>query len=136
MFISVLFALAEARNVFVTMLGKGISFRGSGSCIFLKIFLSFSSTTQQSSQNSSSLSPQNDSNSWLHGLDSPLIQDEGDNKKLKLRFDVSQYKPEEIVVKIDSDSVLHVSSLSFNWFSFAAMLWKLLKLERRRVGKT
>jgi hypothetical protein len=37
---------------------------------------------------------------WLDGLDSPLIQPDGaDNKMLKLRFDVSQYAPEEIIVK-------------------------------------
>ncbi|OQR67540.1 heat shock protein beta-1-like [Tropilaelaps mercedesae] len=34
------------------------------------------------------------------GMESPLIQDgAGGNKELKLRFDVSQYAPEEIVVK-------------------------------------
>ena len=32
-------------------------------------------------------------------INSPLIQEDGDNKVLKLRFDVSQYTPEEIVVK-------------------------------------
>nr|WBW88599.1 heat shock protein 27 [Pardosa pseudoannulata] len=36
---------------------------------------------------------------WLDGLSSPLIQDSDDGKKLRLRFDVSQYQPEEIVVK-------------------------------------
>jgi len=35
----------------------------------------------------------------LEGLNSPLIQDDGDGKSLKLRFDVSQYAPEEIVLK-------------------------------------
>ncbi|XP_016839873.1 alpha-crystallin A chain isoform X3 [Nasonia vitripennis] len=72
-------------------------------------FDSFKSTTtqQQSSQNSS-LSPQHDSNTWLDGLNSPLIQDEGDNKMLKLRFDVSQYTPEEIVVKtVDNKLLVH-----------------------------
>ena len=56
---------------------------------------------------------------WLHGLDSPLIKDNssaaaatanGDLKELKLRFDVSQYSPEEIVVKT-VDNKLLVSSL-------------------------
>ncbi|XP_043268523.1 alpha-crystallin B chain isoform X1 [Venturia canescens] len=66
-----------------------------------------SSTTQQSTQNSS-LSPQHDSRTWLDGLNSPLIQDEGDNKMLKLRFDVSQYTPEEIVVKtVDNKLLVH-----------------------------
>jgi len=45
--------------------------------------------------------------SWLSGLNSPLIQEDGDNKKLKLRFDVAQYTPEEIVVKT-VDNKLHV----------------------------
>lgn len=44
-------------------------------------------------------------------LNSPLIQDEGDGKSLKLRFDVSQYTPEEIVVKT-VDNKLLVSSPS------------------------
>lgn len=44
---------------------------------------------------------------WLSGLNSPLIQEDGDNKKLKLRFDVAQYTPEEIVVKT-VDNKLHV----------------------------
>ncbi|KAK0183126.1 hypothetical protein PV327_001196 [Microctonus hyperodae] len=68
-----------------------------------------STTTQQSSQQNSSLSPQqHDSRTWLDGLNSPLIQDEGDNKKLKLRFDVSQYTPEEIVVKtVDNKLLVH-----------------------------
>lgn len=37
--------------------------------------------------------------SWLSNLDSPLVQDSSDGKVLKLRFDVTQYAPEEIVVK-------------------------------------
>lgn len=67
--------------------------------------LNYSTTTQQSTQNSSSLSPQHD-HTWLDGLNSPLIQDEGDNKMLKLRFDVSQYTPEEIVVKTVDNKLL------------------------------
>ncbi|XP_032691015.1 alpha-crystallin A chain isoform X3 [Odontomachus brunneus] len=67
-----------------------------------------STTTQQSTQNSSSLSPQHDAHTWLDGLNSPLIQDEGDSKMLKLRFDVSQYTPEEIVVKtVDNKLLVH-----------------------------
>lgn len=45
---------------------------------------------------------------WLDGLDSPLIQDSDDGKVLKLRFDVTQYAPEEIVVKT-VDNRLQVS---------------------------
>ncbi|XP_015523854.1 alpha-crystallin B chain isoform X1 [Neodiprion pinetum] len=71
-------------------------------------FDTFSSkTTQEQSQNSS-LTPHHDSNTWLDGLDSPLIQDEGGNKSLKLRFDVSKYTPEEIVVKtVDNKLLVH-----------------------------
>nr|AIU47036.1 heat shock protein [Phenacoccus solenopsis] len=66
-----------------------------------------STTTQQHSSQNSSLSPTHDS-TWLDGLNSPLIQDEGDNKCLKLRFDVSQYTPEEIVVKtVDNKLLVH-----------------------------
>lgn len=65
-----------------------------------------STTTQQTTQNSSSLSPQHDAHTWLDGLNSPLIQDEGDSKMLKLRFDVSQYTPEEIVVKTVDNKLL------------------------------
>jgi HSP20 family molecular chaperone IbpA len=67
-----------------------------------------STTTQQSTQNSSLSPQQHDSRTWLDGLNSPLIQDEGDNKMLKLRFDVSQYTPEEIVVKtVDNKLLVH-----------------------------
>lgn len=36
---------------------------------------------------------------WLDNINSPLVQDGDDGKVLKLRFDVTQYAPEEIVVK-------------------------------------
>uniref|UniRef100_A0A4D5R9J2 Alpha-crystallin B chain n=1 Tax=Scolopendra viridis TaxID=118503 RepID=A0A4D5R9J2_SCOVI len=36
---------------------------------------------------------------WLDGLESPLIKEGDSGKEIKLRFDVSQYTPEEIVVK-------------------------------------
>jgi len=41
----------------------------------------------------------NQLNSWLDDINSPLVQDTSDGKQLKLRFDVTQYLPEEIVVK-------------------------------------
>lgn len=45
---------------------------------------------------------------WLDGLNSPLVQDTDDGKVLKLRFDVTQYAPEEIVVKtIDNRLQVH-----------------------------
>jgi len=41
-------------------------------------------------------------------ISSPLIQDDGDGKTLKLRFDVSQYSPEEIVLKtVDNKLLVH-----------------------------
>ena len=50
-----------------------------------------------------------DHSNWLHGLDSPLIQkSEEGQKELKLRFDVSQYQPEEIMVKtVDNKLLVH-----------------------------
>lgn len=39
-------------------------------------------------------------------MNSPLIQEDGDSKVLKLRFDVSQYAPEEIVVKTVDQKLL------------------------------
>lgn len=47
-------------------------------------------------------------------MNSPLIQEEGDSKVLKLRFDVSQYTPEEIVVKT-VDQKLLVRSVPDYW---------------------
>ncbi|XP_059079991.1 heat shock protein beta-1-like isoform X2 [Tigriopus californicus] len=46
---------------------------------------------------------------WLQGPKSPLIQDtEAGQKELKLRFDVSQYSPEEIMVKtVDNKLLVH-----------------------------
>ena len=46
------------------------------------------------------------SSDWLTGLHSPLIQEDGQEKKLKLRFDVAQYTPEEIVVKTVDNKLL------------------------------
>lgn len=86
------------------------------------------STTTQSTQNSS-LSPPHDS-AWLDGLNSPLIQDEGDSKCLKLRFDVSQYTPEEIVVKT-VDNKLLVSTFSF--FPLLGIFLLLLVLKLKSV---
>lgn len=57
---------------------------------------------KQQQQQSSSLVKRQTSEgvgSWINDLDSPLVQDSSDGKVLKLRFDVTQYAPEEIVVK-------------------------------------
>jgi len=47
---------------------------------------------------------------WLQGLRSPLIKEDEDSgsKELKLRFDVSEYAPEEIMVKtVDNKLLVH-----------------------------
>merc|ERR1719229_642836 len=47
---------------------------------------------------------------WLQGLRSPLIKEDedGGSKELKLRFDVSEYAPEEIMVKtVDNKLLVH-----------------------------
>jgi len=68
---------------------------------------SSSSLTSSASQLHSALAPPASSD-WLTGLHSPLIQEDGEEKKLKLRFDVSQYTPEEIVVKtVDQKLMVH-----------------------------
>ena len=51
---------------------------------------------------------------WLQGLKSPLLKDEEDSgsKELKLRFDVSEYAPEEIMVKtVDNKLLVNVKIL-------------------------
>ncbi|CAG9865050.1 unnamed protein product [Phyllotreta striolata] len=76
-------------------------------------FRSTTSSTTQHSTGGSDLAhrvvaPSNDVRTWYDDLNSPLIQDVGDNKCLKLRFDVSQYAPEEIVVKtVDNKLLVH-----------------------------
>lgn len=58
---------------------------------------------------------------WLDGLNSPLVQDTEGGKVLKLRFDVTQYAPEEIVVKT-VDNRLQVSLPSLNCITFSFSL--------------
>lgn len=74
------------------------------------------STTSQSSNTSSDLAhragPPAELRTWYDDLNSPLIQSDGGDKSLKLRFDVSQYAPEEIVVKT-VDNKLLVSVVQF-----------------------
>lgn len=67
-----------------------------------------SSTTTQSSHNTGSdiTTRPGEVRTWLDDLNSPLIQGDGDSKCLKLRFDVSQYAPEEIVVKTVDNKLL------------------------------
>lgn len=64
----------------------------------------FSSTTQ--SNNSNTALTQRPKQTGFPDINSPLIQEDGDNKVLKLRFDVSQYAPEEIVVKTVDNKLL------------------------------
>nr|UNE55969.1 heat shock protein beta 1 [Paroster macrosturtensis] len=74
------------------------------------IFKTTSSTTSSTTQNSSTdLAPHRpEVSTWLDDLNSPLIQEDGQSKCLKLRFDVSQYSPEEIVVKtVDNKLLVH-----------------------------
>ncbi|CAH1999914.1 unnamed protein product [Acanthoscelides obtectus] len=75
-------------------------------------FRSTTSTTTQSSTGGTGgtdlARPSDSMRTWYDDLNSPLIQDHGDNKQLKLRFDVSQYAPEEIVVKtVDNKLLVH-----------------------------
>lgn len=71
------------------------------SSLFQRSMLTSSSQQDQASSNQGT-------GSWLEGMNSPLIQQDGDCKQLKLRFDVSQYKPEEIVVKtVDNKLLVH-----------------------------
>ncbi|EDV44530.1 GL27055 [Drosophila persimilis] len=65
-------------------------------------------TTTSSTTNSALPSRIPKQQNYVSDISSPLIQDEGDNKVLKLRFDVSQYAPEEIVVKtVDQKLLVH-----------------------------
>ena len=75
--------------------------------------------TQSSQKSSSHSSSTNDRamTNWLDDINSPLIQDSDDGKMLKLRFDVTQYSPEEIVVKT-VDNKLQVKKFFLFYFSF------------------
>lgn len=45
------------------------------------------------------------------------LQEDGDSKVLKLRFDVSQYAPEEIVVKtVDQKLLVSIKSIKICFF--------------------
>merc|ERR1712071_417753 len=81
--------------------------REQSSSVFSKSSTTTSSSTS-TSNSSNALTPPSASSDWLTGLHSPLIQEDGEEKKFKLRFDVSQYTPEEIVVKtVDSKLLVH-----------------------------
>lgn len=65
----------------------------------------FETTSSSTASNNNSISK---TQSNASDINSPLIQEDGDNKVLKLRFDVSQYTPEEIVVKtVDNKLMVH-----------------------------
>ncbi|XP_055845294.1 heat shock protein beta-1 isoform X1 [Episyrphus balteatus] len=67
-------------------------------------------TTTTSSTTTNAAVPQaaRPKQNYISDISSPLIQEDGDSKVLKLRFDVSQYAPEEIVVKtVDQKLLVH-----------------------------
>ncbi|XP_055388357.1 heat shock protein beta-1 [Condylostylus longicornis] len=67
----------------------------------------FESTSSSNTQNNTALTQRPKAN-YMSDLNSPLIQEDGESKVLKLRFDVSQYAPEEIVVKtVDNKLLVH-----------------------------
>lgn len=67
-----------------------------------------SSTTHSATTTNEGTTHKSELRTWLDGLNSPLIQEGEDGKELKLRFDVSQYSPEEIVVKtVDNRLQVH-----------------------------
>lgn len=68
------------------------------------------------------------------------MQNEGDNKVLKLRFDVSQYAPEEIIVKT-VDQKLLVSSrkntyIFLNWYLICFLLLLLFQVHAKHEEKS
>lgn len=67
--------------------------------LIICIIITFCSSTTSNNNVSKNQSSASD-------ISSPLIQEDGDNKVLKLRFDVSQYTPEEIVVKTVDNKLL------------------------------
>lgn len=85
--------------------------------IFILILLFIFSSQNTITSNHSELPPSRLStgatpSGWVESINSPLIQEDGDNKMLKLRFDVSQYEPEEIVVKtVDNKLLVRIISL-------------------------
>ena len=98
--------------------GKSHFLRPHISFDFIDLFFYFSLANTTDSLSASGLGTHRN---WLQGLpDSPLIQpvsegSEGSGQKeLKLRFDVSQYSPEEIVVKtVDNKLLVRICSLDF-----------------------
>jgi len=67
---------------------------------------SSSSTTTTTSSKQQGASGTN--KAWTEDLQSPLVQDTEEGRVLKLRFDVTQYEPDEIVVKtVDNRLTVH-----------------------------
>ena len=89
--------------------------------IFWPLWIFFSYSSLANTTDSLSASGLGTHRNWLQGLpDSPLIQpvsegsEDSGQKELKLRFDVSQYSPEEIVVKtVDNKLLVRICSLDF-----------------------
>ncbi|XP_059055743.1 stress-induced protein 1-like [Achroia grisella] len=61
------------------------------------------STVQTGLMNSQKDTPQT---SWDTITNSPLVEGEGDDRSLKLQFDVSQFDPDEVKVKILNDTLV------------------------------
>jgi len=79
--------------------GKSISDFNTSSRSTSNFVTSSSTTKNDTHSNLVQRQTSNQLNSWLDDINSPLVQDTNDGKALKLRFDVTQYLPEEIVVK-------------------------------------
>ena len=117
---------------------------------FIDLFFYFSLANTTDSLSASGLGTHRN---WLQGLpDSPLIQpvsegSEGSGQKeLKLRFDVSQYSPEEIVVKTVDNKLLVRICYSDSFFTgsnnpntllleFWYILYKKARKTRKVYGK-
>lgn len=68
----------------------------------------FFETTSSTTTSNAASALKHPQSTQVQDINSPLIQEDGDNKVLKLRFDVSQYAPEEIVVKtVDNKLLVH-----------------------------
>lgn len=95
LFFSILFqSLDRERNFF----GQNISDSFNTSTRSTSNYVT-SSSNRNDHSNLVQRQTSNQLNTWLDDINSPLVQDTNDGKLLKLRFDVTQYLPEEIVVK-------------------------------------
>lgn len=95
---------------------------------FITVDWTFSTSTQSSTGSDlAHRAPTSDVRTWYDDINSPLIQEDGNTKSLKLRFDVSQYAPEEIVVKT-VDNKLLVSKRCFVPFVIVEIHFTILNI--------